>query len=104
MVIVPLRGEHPVLVATEKTTVPLPVPLPPDVTVIQPSLLEAVHAQQLCEAVTATLPVPPVEVKLWLVGLIEKVQLPASCVTVNVWPAMVIVPLRVVHAVLAAIE
>jgi hypothetical protein len=56
----------------------------PDVTVIHVSLLVAVQAQQLSEAVTITLAAPPVEEKAWFVGLIEKLQLPASCVTVNV--------------------
>jgi hypothetical protein len=56
----------------------------PEVIVIQAALLVAFHVQQLCDAVTATLPVPPLAAKFWLVGLIEKVQLPPSCVTVNV--------------------
>jgi hypothetical protein len=69
MVIVPVRV-LPALVATEKLVEPLPVPLAPDVIVIQLSLLAAVQGQ-VEFTVTDTDPVPPVEVKLWLVGLIE---------------------------------
>jgi hypothetical protein len=92
------------LAATEYATVPLPVPLPPDVIVIQPTLLLAVHAQHVSDAVTATLPVPPLAVKFWPVGLIENTQLPASCVTVNVCDAIVIVPDRDVQPLFAETE
>jgi hypothetical protein len=46
-----------VLALTEKATVPLPVPLAPEVIPIQPSLLLAVQ-EQLLAVVTATLPLP----------------------------------------------
>ena len=48
----------------------MPLPLLPEVVVIQPALLEAVQEQPLGE-VTLTDPVPPVEVKDWLVGEME---------------------------------
>jgi hypothetical protein len=63
-------------------TVPFPAPLPPDVTVIQLALLTAVHPQPL-PAVTATLPVPPLEATLCDVGEALKLHTPLS-VTVMV--------------------
>ena len=48
----------PVFGATEKATVPLPLPLAPVVTVIQEALLTAVHSQPRL-LVIPTLPVPP---------------------------------------------
>jgi hypothetical protein len=47
----------------------LPVPLLPDVIVIHAALLTAVHAQP-APTVTDTLPGPPLDEKVWLVGLI----------------------------------
>jgi hypothetical protein len=44
MLIVPVR-DGPVFAAAVKPTVPLPLPLPPLVTVIQPTSLSAVHTQ-----------------------------------------------------------
>jgi hypothetical protein len=77
MVIVPVRV-LPALVATEKLVEPLPVPLAPELIVIQPSLLMAVHTQPE-GAVTLTAPGPPESAKDWLEGLIEKEQAaPAS--------------------------
>ena len=60
MVNVPVRELEPVLAATEKVTVPLPVPLAPDVIVIQVALLVAVQGQPLLAA-TLELPLPPPE-------------------------------------------
>ena len=57
--IVPLRLA-PVLACTEYPTVPFPVPDAPDVTVIHAALLLAAQVQLLAEAVTPTVPVPPV--------------------------------------------
>ena len=62
--------EAPVLALTEKATVPLPVPLAPEVIQIQLSLLFAVQAQPL-PAVTDTLPLPAEAPKLCEVGVIE---------------------------------
>jgi hypothetical protein len=59
MVRVPLRELVVVLAATENAAVPLPVPLL--VVVIQETLLDAVQAQVVPLAVTATLPGPPAE-------------------------------------------
>jgi hypothetical protein len=55
-------------------------------------LLTAVHAHPAV-AVTLTVPVLAAVPIDRLVGLIEYVQF-EFCVTVKVWPAMVIVPLR----------
>ena len=64
---VPVRGP-PVFAATVNATDPLPLPLAPDVTVIQPALLLAVQAQ-LVPADTAVLPDPPAAAIEALVGL-----------------------------------
>jgi hypothetical protein len=58
MVIVPVRELAPVLAATLKVVVPLPVPLAPAVRVIQVAPLVAVQAQPLLAA-TLELPLPP---------------------------------------------
>ena len=57
MVMVPVRA-LPGFAATLNATEPFPVPLAPDVTVIQFAGLFAVQAQPL-PAVTATVPLPP---------------------------------------------
>src|SRR5262245_8682364 len=46
-VMLPLRDE-PVLLATENPSPAVPVPLPPEVTLIQEALLVAVQAQEAC--------------------------------------------------------
>ena len=81
-------------------TVPLPVPLAPDVIVIHDELLTAVHPQPL-PAVTETLADPPLDPKLCDVGDGLKLHTPAS-VTVIVCPATVSVPERLLVAVFAA--
>ncbi len=90
-VIVPVRG-GPVWAATENCTVPLPLPLAPAVMVIQASLLAAVHAHPVA-VVTLTEPDPPPAGTVCEVGLRVNEQ-PELWVTVKVWPAMVIVPVR----------
>ena len=55
--------EVPVLVLTEKPTVPLPVPLAPEVIWTQEPLLTAVQGQVPVEGVTLMLPVPPEDAK-----------------------------------------
>jgi hypothetical protein len=62
MVIVPVRC-GPVLAATVNCARPLPLPLPPEVIVIQAAPLLAVHEQPVA-VVTLTLPLPPLAVKL----------------------------------------
>ena len=68
----PDRGA-PELAATLYCTVPLPVPLAPDVIVSQGALLAAVH-EQPSPALTVTLPVPPLTGAFPLVDPIEMEQ------------------------------
>jgi hypothetical protein len=101
IVSVPLRLDATVFAATLKPTVPLPEPVAPLVNVIQAALLAAVHAHPVA-AVTLLLPVPAAAVKDCVVGEIAGEQAAAACVTVNVAPAMVSVPVRLVATVFAA--
>jgi hypothetical protein len=57
-------------------TVPLPLPLAPEVMVIQPTLLTAVQLQP-ASAATLTVAVPPAAGISLFTGLIEKAQAPA---------------------------
>jgi hypothetical protein len=66
---VPVRLLVFVFAATEYPTVPLPLPLLPEVIVIQAALLAAVQVQPV-GAVTVTLPVPPLACTDALVGAI----------------------------------
>ena len=58
IVSVPERA-GPVLAATEKVTVPFPVPLEPDPIVIHAALLVAVHAQPAAAVTDTGVPLPP---------------------------------------------
>jgi hypothetical protein len=77
---VPVRDDVDVFDAMLKLTVPLPVPLAPPVTVIHAALLVAVQLQ-VEPAVTAVLPVPPLDAALCDVGEMPKLHA-AACVTV----------------------
>jgi hypothetical protein len=101
IVTVPVRGDTDVFAAELKLTEPLPAPDAPAVTVSQLSLLTAVHAQP-AGAVTATVPVPPLDTTLCEVGEIVSVQVIPACVTVKLLPAIVSVPERVDTPVFAA--
>ena len=92
-----------VLASIEKATVSLPLPLVLDVMVSQEALLVAVQEQPVV-VVTFVLPVLAVAVGLNEVGATENVQGAPACVTVNVWPAMVSVPVLGEVDVFAAIE
>jgi hypothetical protein len=70
IVSVPERELVPVLAATEKVTVALPVPLAPAVMVIQAAPLVAVQLQPLLVA-TLELPLPPPEGNEALAGEME---------------------------------
>ena len=100
MVSDPSRLHVVVLAATANVTVPFPVPVAPLVTVIQALLLTAVHGQPVA-AVTVLLPVLAAAVNDWLVGDTEDEHDVPACVTVNVAPAIVSVPVRLA-AVFAA--
>ncbi len=92
IVTVPLRAA-PVLAATLNPTVPLPVPVAPDVTVIHAAFDVAVHPHAE-PAVTATVPVPPLAPTDSLAGAIAKPHTAPPWLTVKVCPAIVSVPLR----------
>ena len=69
MVAVPVRADVAVLAATDRATVPLPLPLAPLVTVSHDAVLVAVHAHPV-ELVTDTLAVWPAATALVDPGLI----------------------------------
>ena len=80
----------------------MPLPDPPALMVIHASLLVAVQLQP-APAVTVTVPVAATDVvKFDDVGESVNVQGAPACVTVNVCPLIVIVPVREVVLVLAA--
>ena len=89
---VPLRALPP-LAATLKLTVPAPLPLAPEVTVMNPALLTAVQLHPVA-VVTARLPLPPAAEKFWLVGLMANEQAAPSWVTVWIWEPMMRKPVR----------
>jgi hypothetical protein len=104
IVIVPVRVLPVEFAVTEYPTAPFPPPLAPEVTVIQPSLLAAVQLQPE-PAVTVTVPVSAPEPCDRLVGEIAYVEAQSGgCVTVNVLPAIVIVPVRVLPVEFAVTE
>jgi hypothetical protein len=70
MVSVPLRCDELVDAATTNATLPFPLPVDPDVTVIHETLLRAVQLQP-ADVVTADDPVPPLPTTEAVVGLIE---------------------------------
>jgi hypothetical protein len=79
----------------------LPLPVAPELTLIQVALLVVVQLQPL-DAVTVMVPVPPAAVILAEVGEIDGAHGAPDCVTVNVSPPMVIEPVRDVLDVFAA--
>ena len=81
----------------------MPLPLAPAVTVSQlVALLTAVQLQPV-PAVTVTVPVvAPDDARVDEVGAIVNVHGAPACVTVKVWPPIVIVPVRDVVPVFAA--
>jgi hypothetical protein len=81
----------------------LPLPLDPDVVVIQLAPLAAVHVQPL-GAVTVTVPVPPLAAAEALTGAMAQPQGSPAWFTVKVCPAMVTVPLRALLLLFAATE
>ena len=103
IVIVPLRGVVAVFAAALIPTVPLPLPLAPDVTLNHVSLLTAAHGQPV-PAVMLTVPVPPAAVIAWLVGLIAYEHVAGACVAVIGMPATVNVQVRDDVSELAIIE
>ena len=93
IVSVPVRTAASVLGATVKLADPSPEPVAPAVTVIHVALLTAVQEQPVV-AVTVADPLSPAAGTDWLVGEIENAHDVEFCVTVNVWPPIVSVPVR----------
>ena len=89
----PVRAAPVVLAVALNDTIPVPLPDEPDVIDSHSAFADAVQAQPLT-AVTVTVPPPAPAPRLTLGGTTAKVHANASCVTVNVWPAMVSVPVR----------
>ena len=83
----------PVLAAAVKLTVPLPVPVLPEVIVIHGELLVAVQVHPAEEVVTVMLPVPPAALTFKLIGVTVKSH-PDCWLMVKVCPPAVIVPVR----------
>jgi hypothetical protein len=84
-------------------TVPFPLPLAPPVTVSHALALLVAVQLQLEAAMTLTLPVAATDdVSVDDAGEIVNEQGAPACVTVNVWPAIVSVPVRDAVAVFAA--
>lgn len=74
MVNVPLRALA-LFAAMVNWTLPLPLPLAPEVTVIQAAPLVAVHAQPAAVVTATGNPAPPAAAIDWLVGAIVYEQL-----------------------------
>ena len=105
IVTVAVRDEVAVFVLTVRLTLPLPDPEAPEATTIHETGLAAVQLHPV-PAVTLTLTVSPAATAFLLLGLMAQVHvgLDPLWLTVNVCPAMVRVPLRLVVAVLAETE
>jgi len=89
---------------TEYFTVPFPVRLPPDVMVIHETLLLAVHAQLLDDAVTLTLPLLRALLKVEEVGEIPKIQVDAVNVAVTVFAMFMLAMVQVAFAAVPPVE
>jgi hypothetical protein len=102
-VMAPVRGVVLVFAATLNEIVPLPDPLAVPVTLIQAALLVALQAHPAA-AVIDSEPLPPEAGMVCDVGerTYEHDVVAAACVTETVWPAIMIVPVRCVVAVLGA--
>ena len=81
----------------------MPLPLPPEVTVSQLALLVAVQPQPLA-AVTVNVPEAPAALTFADAGESVGAQGPLACVTVNVFPPMVIEPVRAALEAFAVTE
>jgi hypothetical protein len=100
IVTVPLRGVVLVFAGALNPTVPLPLPLAPDVTVSHALLLVAVHAQPV-GAVIPTLPVPPVPATDCDAAESANVHGTPASWTFSAFPPIVTEPVRAVAVALA---
>src|SRR5579872_4556102 len=94
MVSVPVRLLTEVFATAEYATLPLPVPVAPEVIEIQDALLVAVQVASIAFAVTVTEPVPPFAATLADGGARVKLAVTAACVIVNACPPTEMVPVR----------
>lgn len=92
IVAVPARA-GPLFAAAATVTLPLPVPDAPEAIESHGSFAIAVHEQKLAVVTVTSVVLAPDEVACDA-GEIEKLHGAGSCAIVNVWPAMVTVPLR----------
>jgi len=93
MVRVAVRVSAVGLNAAINVTVPEPLPVPPLLIVIHDAEFVADQVQPV-KVVTVTVTLPPAPAIVWPAGDSANVQGAAACVTVNVAPAMVNVPVR----------
>ena len=93
----------PVLAAIVKATLPLPLPDAPLVTASHGALLVAAHAHPLAALTAIAVPAPPPAGAVCDVGLMVYAQA-CDCVTVNVCPAIVSVPIRCAPVFAAALN
>ena len=91
---VPLRGDVFGLADALKPTLPVPLPVAPLVTVSHPVSLLTPLQPQPAGAVTLVEPVALPAAIDWLGGEMEYVHGAPACVTLNVWPPTVNVPVR----------
>ena len=91
----------PLLALTAKLTLPPPEPVAPEVIVIQPSLLVAVHAHPV-GAPTVTAPVAVPAATFWLGGVNVTVQLAPIWLTRAATPLRLMSPCRAVPLALGA--
>jgi len=91
----------PVFVPATKLTLPGPLPDKPLVIATHDAPLDEVQPQPAA-VVTVTVPLPPLGSSVCVVGEIVNVQDAVGCVTVYVWPPIVMVPVRLVAPVFAA--
>jgi hypothetical protein len=92
----------PVFAAAENATAPLPLPLAPWLMVSHESPVDAVHAQPAPMVTAIDGPTPPAAAIVALEGFSDAAHEPAWF-TVNVWPAIVAVPLRAAPVFAAAV-
>jgi len=96
-----VRVLAPVFEPATNVTLPGPFPDTPLVSATHDAPLDDDQLQPV-DVVTATVPLPPFGGSVWLVGEIVNVHDAVGCVTVYVWPPMVMVPVRFVAPVFAA--
>jgi hypothetical protein len=103
IVMVPVR-RLPELAVTLNATLPVPVPLCPEVTAIHAAWLVAVHAHPAVVVTTTVGPAPAPEPDDALVGVIAYTQVPAAWFTLKGCPAIVSIPERAGPAFAATVK